>query len=78
MRIAIISYIWLDILPINTNPLTSKHYKWIHVHSKTTQSDCIVIPVTVEYNTNITTNLDEYNGDSEDFNENNLINNSEL
>ena len=78
MRIAIIPYIWLYILPINTNPLTSKHYKRIHVHSKTTQSDCIVIPITAEYNTNIATNLDEYNSDSEDFNENNLINNSEL
>ena len=78
MRIAIIPYIWLYILPINTNPLTSNHYKWIHVHSKTTQSDCIVMPITAEYNTNIATNLDQYNSDSEDFNENNLINNSEL
>ena len=73
VRIAITPYIWLDILPINTNPLTSKHYKWIHVHSKTTQLDC-----TAEYNTNIATNLDENNCDNEDFNENNLINNSEF
>ena len=36
------------------------------------------MPITVGYNTNIATNLDEYNSDSEDFNENNLINNSEL
>ena len=36
------------------------------------------MPITAEYNTNIATNLDEYNGDSEDFNENNLIINSEL
>ena len=46
----------------------------LHVHSKTSQSHCIVMPITVEYNTNIhiyiyniyiPTNLDEYNVDRE-------------
>ena len=37
----------------------------LHVHSKTSQSHCIVMPITVEYNTNIPTNLDEYDVDRE-------------
>ena len=40
-------------IPVNTNPLATKHYQWIHLHIKTSKSDCIFMSISVKINTNI-------------------------